>query len=68
MPARTMARELAPRNIFVNVIAPGIVNAGRACHQLRTEPHYARRVRHVIPLGELQSTEHVARATAFVCR
>jgi hypothetical protein len=48
------------------VIALGIVNAGLACHQLGTEPQYARRVRHVIPLGELQSTEHVARATILL--
>jgi NAD(P)-dependent dehydrogenase (short-subunit alcohol dehydrogenase family) len=68
MLARSMARELAPHNILVNVIAPGVDDAGRACHQLGTKPHYARRVRHVIPLGELQGTEHVARTTAFVCR
>jgi len=62
-----MARELAPHKILVNVIAPGIVNAGLARHQLETEPQYARRVRHVIPLGELQTTAQVARATAFLC-
>jgi NAD(P)-dependent dehydrogenase (short-subunit alcohol dehydrogenase family) len=67
MLARSMARELAPHRILVNVIAPGIVNAGLARHQLETEPQYARRVRHVIPLGELQSTAQVARATAFLC-
>jgi NAD(P)-dependent dehydrogenase (short-subunit alcohol dehydrogenase family) len=64
---RSMARELAPHKIFVNVIAPGIVNAGLARHQLETEPQYARRVRHVIPLGERQTTAQVARATAFLC-
>jgi NAD(P)-dependent dehydrogenase (short-subunit alcohol dehydrogenase family) len=67
MLARSMARELAPYKILVNVIAPGIVYAGLARHQLETEPQYARRVRHVIPLGELQTTEQVARATAFLC-
>jgi NAD(P)-dependent dehydrogenase (short-subunit alcohol dehydrogenase family) len=67
MLARSMARELAPHKILVNVIAPGIVNAGLARHQLETEPQYARRVRHVIPLGELQTTAQVARATAFLC-
>ena len=36
-------------------------------HQLETEPQYARRVRHVIPLGEPQTTAQVARATAFLC-
>jgi NAD(P)-dependent dehydrogenase (short-subunit alcohol dehydrogenase family) len=32
----------------------------------KQEPQHARRVRHVIPLGELQSTEQVARATTFL--
>lgn len=67
MLARSMARELASHRILVNVIAPGIVNAGLARRQIETEPQYARRIRHVIPLGELQSAEQVARATAFLC-
>ena len=67
MLARSMARELAPHRILVNVIAPGIVNAGLARRQIETEPQYARRIRHVIPLGELQSADQVARATAFLC-
>jgi NAD(P)-dependent dehydrogenase (short-subunit alcohol dehydrogenase family) len=67
MLARSMARELAPHRILVNVLAPGIVNAGLARRQLETEPQYARRVAKVIPLGELQSAEQVARAMAFLC-
>ena len=67
MLARSMARELAPHRILVNVIAPGIVYAGLAKHQMETEPQYARRIQHVIPLGELQSAEQVAKATAFLC-
>jgi NAD(P)-dependent dehydrogenase (short-subunit alcohol dehydrogenase family) len=67
MLARSMARELAARGILVNVIAPGIVYAGLARHQMETEPQYARRIQHVIPLGQLQTAEQVARATAFLC-
>jgi NAD(P)-dependent dehydrogenase (short-subunit alcohol dehydrogenase family) len=67
MLARSMARELAARKILVNVVAPGIVYAGLAKHQMETEPQYARRIRHVIPLGDLQTAEQVARATAFLC-
>jgi NAD(P)-dependent dehydrogenase (short-subunit alcohol dehydrogenase family) len=67
MLARSMARELAPHRILVNVLAPGIVNAGLARHQLETEPQYARRVAKVIPLGDLQTDEQVARAMAFLC-
>jgi NAD(P)-dependent dehydrogenase (short-subunit alcohol dehydrogenase family) len=67
MLARSMARELAPYGILVNVIAPGIVKAGLAKRQMETEPQYARRIRHVIPLGEPQTAEQVAKATAFLC-
>jgi NAD(P)-dependent dehydrogenase (short-subunit alcohol dehydrogenase family) len=67
MLARSMARELAPHRILVNVIAPGIVYAGLARHQMETEPQYARRIQHVIPLGRLQEAEEVAKATAFLC-
>lgn len=67
MLARSMARELAPHRILVNVIAPGIVDAGLARHQRETEPAYARRVAKVIPLGDLQTADQVARVTAFLC-
>lgn len=67
MLARSMARELARHKILVNVVAPGIVYAGLAKHQMETEPQYARRIKHVIPLGDLQTAEQVARATAFLC-
>jgi len=67
MLARTAALELAEHNVRVNVIAPGIVNAGLAAHQLATEPQYAERVKSAIPLGELQTAEQVAEATAFLC-
>lgn len=67
MLARAMARELAPRGIRVNVVAPGIVRAGLAKHQLETDPVYARRVSGVIPLGDLGTAEQVAQATAFLC-
>lgn len=67
MLARSMARELARYRILVNVIAPGIVNAGLARHQMETEPQYLRRIQHVIPLGVPQTTDQVAEATAFLC-
>jgi len=31
------------------------------------EPRYASRVRRVFPLGELQTTARITRATAFLC-
>lgn len=67
MLARSAARELAPLGVRVNVVAPGIVDAGLARHQVETEPQYARRVSGVIPLGELGTAEQVANAVAFLC-
>ncbi len=67
MLAKTAALELAPHNVRVNVIAPGIVNAGLAGKQLETEPQYAARAKSAIPLGELQTAEQVAEVAAFLC-
>ena len=67
MLARSFARELAQHGILVNVLAPGIVNAGLAGRQLATEPHYARRVEKAIPLARLQTAAQVAKAMAFLC-
>ncbi|NNC74157.1 MAG: SDR family oxidoreductase [Acidimicrobiia bacterium] len=67
MLARSAARELAPHHVRVNVVAPGIVNAGLARRQLQTEPQYAARVATVVPLGSLQEVEQVADVTLFLC-
>jgi NAD(P)-dependent dehydrogenase (short-subunit alcohol dehydrogenase family) len=67
MLARSMARELAPQGILVNVVAPGIVDAGLAGHQLRTDPGYAARASKVVPLARFQTPEQVAHAVAFTC-
>lgn len=63
---RQVALELAPLGIRANAIAPGIVKAGLAKHQLETEPAYAARVATAIPLGELQSATDIADAVAFM--
>ena len=67
MLARSMARELSPNGIRVNVVAPGIVFAGMARRQYETDPSYARRASVVVPLGELGTAEQIAKATAFLC-
>lgn len=66
MLAKSAARELAPKGIRVNVLAPGIVRAGLAKHQLETEPQYAARVTKVIPLGRLQEASEIAEAAVFL--
>jgi NAD(P)-dependent dehydrogenase (short-subunit alcohol dehydrogenase family) len=68
MLARSMALELGEHGIRVNVVAPGIVNAGMAKRQMESEPEFARRATAVIPLrGKLQTVEQIARAAAFLC-
>jgi len=67
MLAKSMARELAPHGILVNVVAPGIVDAGLAKRQRETHPSYAARIGRVIPLGKLQTAEQVAQVMAFMC-
>jgi NAD(P)-dependent dehydrogenase (short-subunit alcohol dehydrogenase family) len=67
MLARSMARELAPHGIRVNVVAPGIVFAGMARQQYETDPEYARRASTAIPLGEFGTAEQIGKAAAFLC-
>ena len=64
---RGFARELAPKGIRANAIAPGIVAAGMAKKQLETEPEYRKRALKAIPLGYLQLPESVANAFLFLC-
>ena len=63
---RQAALELSPHGIRANAVAPGIVRAGMAKHQLETEPDYAARVATAVPLGELQTAEQIAAAVAFL--
>jgi NAD(P)-dependent dehydrogenase (short-subunit alcohol dehydrogenase family) len=67
MIARCMALELGEHGIRVNVVAPGIVNAGMAKRQIQVDPAFAKKAAKGIPLGALQTAEQVARAVAFLC-
>jgi NAD(P)-dependent dehydrogenase (short-subunit alcohol dehydrogenase family) len=67
MLARCMALELAEHGIRVNVVAPGIVNAGMARRQLKIDPVFAEKATRGIPLGRLQTAEQIAQAAAFLC-
>jgi NAD(P)-dependent dehydrogenase (short-subunit alcohol dehydrogenase family) len=67
MLAKTAALELAQHGVRVNVVAPGIVEAGLAGRQLRTEPQYVARAVKAVPLGRFQTPEQVAKVTAFLC-
>lgn len=67
MLARSMALELGEHRIRVNVLAPGIVDAGMAKRQAEAEPGFAKRAASVIPLGERQTAGQVAKAATFLC-
>lgn len=67
MVAKQAARELAVHGIRANVVAPGIVRAGLAKVQLDTEPQFAARAAHVVPLNVLQTPQQVAGAFSFLC-
>ena len=66
MLARCMALELAELGIRVNVVAPGIVDAGMAKRQIQVDPAFARKALKGIPLGRLQTAEQVAQAAVFL--
>ncbi len=63
---RQIALELAAQGIRANAVAPGIVLAGLAKHQLETEPAYAARVATAIPLGTLQTAEDISQTVRYL--
>lgn len=66
MLAQCMALELGEHGIRVNVVAPGIVNAGMAKRQIQVDPAFARKATRAVPLGRLQTAEQIAQATVFL--
>jgi NAD(P)-dependent dehydrogenase (short-subunit alcohol dehydrogenase family) len=66
MVARCMALELGEHGIRINLVAPGIVNAGMAKRQISVDPAFARKATKGIPLGALQTAEQVAAGVAFL--
>ncbi len=66
MLAKTMALELAQYGITVNLIAPGIVDAGLSAQEMRDDPALRPTYKSLVPLGELQTLEQVADAFAFL--
>jgi NAD(P)-dependent dehydrogenase (short-subunit alcohol dehydrogenase family) len=66
MLARCAAVELAPHGITVNVVAPGIVNAGLTAHELETIPGIREEFERIIPLRRMQTAEDVAEVVGFL--
>jgi NAD(P)-dependent dehydrogenase (short-subunit alcohol dehydrogenase family) len=61
--ARTLAKELAPRGITVNVVAPGVVDTDMNAHWLRGDDEA--RVAAASAFGRLGEPEDVAAVVAF---
>jgi len=62
---RALAKELAPKNIRVNVVAPGFIE-GTNFHKVHTTRESALKTIASIPLGRSGNPEDVARAVVFL--
>lgn len=61
---KALARELAPRNILVNAVSPGIIEGGMS-ERLTMEQLDA--IRSHVPLGRVGKPSDVAAAVLFLC-
>lgn len=63
--AKTVALELAPYNIMVNLVAPGYVMTDMTKKNLSEEE--IERIKSQIPTGRFQSEDDIASLAAFLC-
>lgn len=66
MLARCLALELAPHAVRVNVVAPGVVEAGVSAQIFREAPERRREMEQVIPIGRLSQPEDVSSCVEFL--
>jgi enoyl-[acyl-carrier protein] reductase III len=66
---RYLAVELAPKNITVNAVAPGMVLTDALQHfeMVRSDVHLAEKATHITPAGRLVTPQDVAEVVAFLC-
>lgn len=67
MLAKTLALELGPRGIRVNLVAPGFVDAGLTGQNLQKHPERRTQIENQIPLGKLVSSDELARTVCLLC-
>lgn len=61
---KSLARELAPRGVRVNAIAPGFIETAMTD---KIPPEYKDKMTATIPLGRVGSTDEAASAALFLC-
>ncbi|OGN93961.1 MAG: enoyl-[acyl-carrier-protein] reductase [Chloroflexi bacterium RBG_13_48_10] len=66
---RYLAVELAPKNIVVNAVAPGMVLTEALQHfeMVRTDVHLAEKAIRITPAGRLVTPQDIAEVVAFLC-
>ncbi len=63
---QALAMELAPHNIRVNAVCPGLIGTSRM-DDLARSPEWETKIRETIPLGRAGSDEEVARLIGWLC-
>lgn len=66
MMALCLAKELADKQVRINVISPGIIDTGMAARQMAGEPERRARAENVTLCGRLGTAEEIADACAFL--
>ena len=61
--SKSLAREMASRNITVNVVAPGVIEGNMA-----EDAFPAESIKQIVPAGRAGKPEEVAALVAFLCR
>lgn len=66
---RYLAVELAPKNIVVNAVSPGMVLTEALQHfeMVRSDVHLAEKARTITPAGRMVTPQDVANVVAFLC-
>ncbi len=65
---RYLAVELAPKNIVVNAVSPGVVETGALQHfEAMQDPGLMERIAARTPAGRMLTPEDVAQVVAFLC-
>ncbi len=66
---RYLAVELAPKNIVVNAVSPGMVLTEALQHfeMVRSDVHLAEKARSITPAARLVTAQDIAHVVAFLC-